>query len=455
MKLGFGLVAQIARRGSRGQRDLDLGAVADALIAALGEAAPDIAPLMRRSTTQDGVRVIRVLPFADPIRLEPAGADTIRVRARTGAIGPGYHALLINALVTVAAKQGFAWTEENNQKDETGFFSNREMEQLGFRFRENMSISAGAMLGRAGTSPPVFGLPQRLEPRVPDGMVATLRGFRPRALLEQAQSGAEDEARAIFPWWDYGGTDPGAAITAQAGEGLAEALLWTEFPWRAPLDPAERVIGETATKLMAHAGPEAAPTIPVDMLETILAAQVEIEPDPDGPGYRRGVMERPVPGRLADRSARLFPPSPRGRGRGSPPGGSAPARSMPASSRRPRCPCSPRARRMRRPCRMRFSRPDRRRAKRVIAPRPAFDPYVLLEATEREIAFVHNGCFYSGVIGTFQSEDWSAPEFVGEVIGPDAMARCWMLFRGVEDSAWVLETFRSLRPGQPKSAVEL
>ena len=422
MDVGFGLVADPVRKRPWGQRAIAPGMVADALQAAADALMPELAPAMRRTESVPVEIALTLLPLAGPVVLAASPGGRLSVTAQTWALGPGYHAWLVDTLVRIAADNGFAWREEtagdSPLRDETGYFAGRDVGQLQLRFRERMAVRMGELLEVWSQTPEAlrFGLPEGLRPAGPEGALYTLRGPRLRVFAELARGGDEDEARALFPWWEPPGADGFGPATALA---LAEALLWTAFPWRAPLEPGERAAGDAARALINRAGPGEDGEMPVDELETLLAADAAIPPRPDGPGYLRGNVLRLAGDGWTLHVPGFFHALPRDEqgidgwwfgGREihvwAPPDGAA--------------------------------RPDTGVA--------GFDAEALLAAADNEIAFIRASSFYSGRIAMHRGPNGAKPELSGEVKSESGNARIWVLFRSAEDSPWVLETFRSLRP---------
>lgn len=128
---------------------------------------------------------------------------------------------------------------------------------------------------------------------VGDGQaLATQRGWRDPAFIAPATRA--DPSR-YYPWWERDVTGP----TALA---LAEAHLWTLFPWRSPLDDFEQSVGEVARDLLMQVRPLPG-TWPSTLQEltSLLAAKDFRPPEPAGIGYLRGDMMRPLTGGWAIR----------------------------------------------------------------------------------------------------------------------------------------------------------
>lgn len=427
MDIGFGLIADPVRKRPWGHRQVRPSAVADALLAEARDLIPEAAPLLRSETGEYGTVALQIFPIAGEIRIAPAAGSRITVIADTGGLGPGYHAWLIDALARIATAQGFTWHEDSDPAsrlhDRGGYFQNRDAAQLRFRFREQMTVAMNRLLTAWGEVPALhcFGLPDGLRPARAETGVQTLRGPRRRVFAELARTGGDTEAEALFPWWEVAES---GGISRQTAVALAEALLWTCFPWRAPLEPAERMAGEAARALLNRAGPGETGDMPVDELETLLAATNDTEPRPDGPGYLRGQVARDLPGGWSVDLPGYFRPIEPDENQ---------IRGWWFGGREVHLLTS-------------GDVPSRRDTGEAL-----FDPGALLDATDNEIAFVEHDAFYSGQIAMHEGPGGRSPELTGAVQAATGMARLWVLFRGAGDSPWVLESFRSLTPPEAKA----
>jgi len=135
----------------------------------------------------------------------------------TGAIGPGYHADVVERIDRVLDELEYAWVPA--ERDD--FVDHRDLARLQ---RDACEALAGEL--RAGATR--LGVRRRFRVDAP---VATPLGPRDAAWRD---AGLADPMRAAdaFAHWERG---PGCEERARA-----LLALWTEVPWREPLDDAER-----------------------------------------------------------------------------------------------------------------------------------------------------------------------------------------------------------------------
>jgi len=141
--------------------------------------------------------------YAPPVRMTVLHDGDLEVFAETAAIGPGYHAAVLERIAPILDELDYTWVDPFASGDP----------------REGQVC---------------IGMPAERSFRI-DAPILTSLGPRDAAWREAVLA---DPARCAdaFPWWDTG---PGC-------EARARALLamWHEVPWREPIDEAERTLME-------------------------------------------------------------------------------------------------------------------------------------------------------------------------------------------------------------------
>jgi hypothetical protein len=142
--------------------------------------------------------------------------STVRLRAATSAVGPGYHLDVLRRIEHVVAELDYAWTDDDDdsvaevQRDMCEWFADE--------------VRAGATR---------IDVKRRFVVEAP---VLTMMGPRDAAWREAVLA---EPARAAdaFAYWQPGA--PGHAARARA-----LLAMWHEVPWREPLDDDERALME-------------------------------------------------------------------------------------------------------------------------------------------------------------------------------------------------------------------
>ena len=203
------------------------GASVDALAGAIAARADDPAPIVESPDEQ--TRVVTLHPGAEPLELSAEGAG-VRLRASTGAAGPGYH----RHVLALAEALDVAWAPGG---DSTGWREARDPEALEEVFLDWLGATAAQILELAADGASGFALAMPAGVAYEhDEVVATQLGPRSFAWLEATR----DDARAgvdVFPWWS-------APRDAAYYRGLALVELWRTIRWRPPITDEERAAME-------------------------------------------------------------------------------------------------------------------------------------------------------------------------------------------------------------------
>lgn len=278
MSVGFSLVAEPALDGL----DFDFEPFAEVAKVSLRLPAP-LSPLLEVKIWKDALDV-RPTPLEEEVSFF-VEADRLVVSAKTSSLGPGYHASLIEALDALASAEDIRWIETEDRFDESGYFESHDFAALQHAHNESlkqMSVVAKSADLMDAVLPVKVGMPTWLDVKGIDAFALTQRGPRDRSFFD-----APDPARH-FPWWDRD-------LTRAARLGIAEALLWIAFPWRAPLSEAELTIGEAARLLIEGAGSLAPGGLKKELAAVLDSADLR-EPEPDGMGYLRHQLRRTLVG---------------------------------------------------------------------------------------------------------------------------------------------------------------
>jgi hypothetical protein len=212
--VGFGIDRRArSRKAKAGLRAL-VGRAPDAR--EVGDRLVRIARRMLKSAVTDASprRVTLSLhPAASPVRIAVLPDGDLEIRGETSAIGPPYHAYVLEQLAPILDELDFVWDGDEPEP------------------RAAMAAWFAAELTAGATR---IGMPADRSFKV-DAAVQTALGPRDRAWCDAVIA---EPARAAdaFPWWDDG---PG-----QPERSRALLTMWHEVAWREPIDRDERAIME-------------------------------------------------------------------------------------------------------------------------------------------------------------------------------------------------------------------
>ncbi|MEL7257117.1 MAG: hypothetical protein AAFN80_04645 [Pseudomonadota bacterium] len=233
---------------------------------------------MARLYTQiekDGQLYCRPSPLEEDVHFTIENG-VLRVSAKTSSLGPGYHAHLANSLRKLADANGFEWQEDEEYFDETGYFSNDNFEVLQSEHDKIGHSLAGLLIKQAelGMNNFRLGLPADFNVMGLNDFALTSLGPRPKSFFENFS------AEAYFIWWEKN-------LSPQTRQYMAEALLWSELSWAAPLAPHDQVLAATALELTTDL------ELPWQAeLRSLIDAQKPRAPTLDGIGYKRHHFRR-------------------------------------------------------------------------------------------------------------------------------------------------------------------
>lgn len=268
-----------------------LAALASAVVESIGDAA--LSGLASITPGREEV-AIELCPVEEPILLRRRG-DEVSVRARTNSAGPGYHAFVVDLLARAGARAGVRWRAPDGSMKFADDGDPVALQRAAMTWLRAVasSVSRSTSRCRAVSLPSGFAIAD--DPRIATPMgprheqwFAELAGLEGDDLLAR---GAES-----FPWW-------APALDAHAWARLGVATAWVDVPWRRPTSSRENAACTFAKAALLRAL-ELDPSAPVpraelDAIVDLLARepdQRETPPSPEGLGYRRRDMLRPLPG---------------------------------------------------------------------------------------------------------------------------------------------------------------
>lgn len=296
--MGFGLSVgtPLPRRGILGRRSLSLTTVQERLAALCGVS--DLAPFPWFQRDNDASRLYaRLHPAEEDVSFWIEG-DWLHCAAKTSSCGPGYHAHIVGLLESMGRELDLEWHWQNGDfGDETGYALHKNFTRLQDEMAALLQSIARILLERGSEGKNRLSLPIDFGPER-DAFASSPLGDWPKDWFEKVRAAADadlkDLARLYYPWWDEG-------FTGDTWLKLAKVLLWMEFPWRSPLTDWERAIGELASDCVTKAEQAGyvsarADTCFWELSRIMNAGEEAIAPSPEGIGFMRGLMRRPLPG---------------------------------------------------------------------------------------------------------------------------------------------------------------
>jgi hypothetical protein len=231
---------------------------------------------------------ISVLPIEEDVDVFQDGRRVV-LAGRTSSAGPGFHAYLVGKIKEFARLRKIAIEENDEWADETEYFSHNDYAKLQNEMRSYLEALYRTVLEKssddAGIANIALSLPVDSLPSGFENSVLTQRGPRDPGFFA-----VPAEPALYFPWWQQG-LDPHSAWS------LAEALLWTTFPWRQSVGEHERTVEQLISKLLDVAGASRVSQAYPNLMENFeIARRSTIVPDPEGMGYLRRPCRRGVTG---------------------------------------------------------------------------------------------------------------------------------------------------------------
>ncbi len=243
-------------------------------------------------STEDRVLLLWLHPGSEPIEFGWEPGERVTVCAKTSSVGPGYHVFVVELLERIGARCRMTWNWEPAPNDlptlqrEYGCF-------LGNMARRLIELS------EAGATDLLVNWPLDTPHPVDAGFCVAPTGVMGRSWWEQVASATPDElmtwASTFAIWWD-------ARRDAHYYDRLGRVLLWSEVPWRPPVDERERTRCSLAIAALERAGHADGnirlPQAEIEELRRILQTPAEDYPipAPEGIGYARRAMRHATTG---------------------------------------------------------------------------------------------------------------------------------------------------------------
>lgn len=245
----------------------------------------EVALLREKSAAEFG---ISVLPIEEDIEITQDGRRVV-LAGRTSAAGPGFHAYLIGKIKEFARLRKITIKENEEWADETEYFSHNDYSKLQDAMRSHLEqlwrmvlekASGDGEIANIALSMPLEGIPVGFE-----NSVLTQRGPRDGTFFA-----GPIEPALYFPWWQQG-------INPDSAYSLAEALLWTAFPWRRSVNEQEQAVEQLISELLEIARPSLASQIDASLVGNFEVARRSTDaPHPEGIGYLRHPCRQRVTG---------------------------------------------------------------------------------------------------------------------------------------------------------------
>jgi hypothetical protein len=168
------------------------------------------------------------------------GKKTLTIAARTSTCGPGFHAMFCAAIDRIEEKFKLKFFETEEAGDDTGYFLSRDFGALQNYFANWSRRLAESVVENWEDADNGMRLQLSIGQLVPDmkaGEVQTPRGPKTIAYLQSISTMNHDAllraAEIWFPWWNV---RPGSDDFLK----MAEQVMWSDVPWRAPDNEYER-----------------------------------------------------------------------------------------------------------------------------------------------------------------------------------------------------------------------
>jgi hypothetical protein len=246
MSLGLRLLAQLSRRSSV-PREI-LSNIEEWILREFREMQPTI----RRENQGDPPTLFcRLHPAAENLEISFVNPKEVIASANTTTAGPGYHIFLTSFLKTLAHEFGLLWQEPKGDSrefgDETGFFFTEDEGHLRSEMLSWLQCLAGTFFdGSLEANSKGIALCLPMNPQFESDQPAlTPLGPRDREWLERTSQDGR-EGMDFFAWWDSG-------FTAEFYLCRALTQMWTDVRWRKPVNDFERRVLEDVASCLESA----------------------------------------------------------------------------------------------------------------------------------------------------------------------------------------------------------
>ncbi|MFW6051644.1 MAG: hypothetical protein ACODAU_10740 [Myxococcota bacterium] len=254
---------------------------------------PPLSGWHRMEQADGGVR-IRLCPVQEGFEIA-LSKQAVVCTARTSGAGPGYHAVVVDLLDTLAEELGVHW---HDARDDTGYFEHRDFGRLQLAMAHSLRELASTIV--RGREPPEGGHALFLD--IPDRPLADAFAVSPmgewgRTWFEEVAEAddrvLQERAAELYPWWERG-------LGPRVLRNLALSTCWVHVPWTRPAGELERAAYEAALGAAERARREGGLELPGALeseLRRVMGTDVDEVPAEEGIGFRRRVMVRPLAGR--------------------------------------------------------------------------------------------------------------------------------------------------------------
>lgn len=302
MGLGVHVRAEIPKT-SRPRGEKNLKAFWQNLVNQIGRVISD--PLERRlidlSGSSDGFEAV-LDPLAEPIMFTIEDNRDLVASAKTSTLGPGYHAMVVALLDTIAESLGtkFQWSADE-EGDETGYAVDRDFAALQQSFARFTSELARLALGTDDAEDGCMWLNWPIgsaQPAtLPEWAAASPSGPLTRAWLTRAVEGPDEGmCRAFYPWWNR-------ERDAHYWAASCRAMIWSSIRWHPPTSEHESELmdlclacADRALELNPEIELPNAELAEIRALKTMDPDAFDTPPASEGLGYFRGMVRHQLPG---------------------------------------------------------------------------------------------------------------------------------------------------------------
>ncbi len=219
------------------------------------------------------------------LAITPSG---VVIHARTAAVGPGYHAALIDLFSSLPEATTLG-SRLIRLIDHSGV-DGQAFDRLRATFASWLREATRTVAAAGGLEPARISLPSELRPLGPYAAASSLGRWTDDWI--QAVAGGNvaelrDRAAEFFPWWS-------PSVDAECLHRAGLVIGWTDVPWRRPRMPHEaEACARMARLLLGATSLDPRVVLPereLRELALLQSMQEDLVPAPHGIGFRRGSL---------------------------------------------------------------------------------------------------------------------------------------------------------------------